>query len=74
MDVDKTITGAGLVLVACAACCAPLIAPPVIAAIAASGVGLALIGQLGLALWSSPPEVFIFCRAGRPRPTPHFNL
>jgi uncharacterized RDD family membrane protein YckC len=50
MNIDKTTTGAGLFLVACAACCAPLIAPPIIAAIAASGVGLALIGQLGLAL------------------------
>ncbi|WP_136618703.1 MULTISPECIES: hypothetical protein [Mesorhizobium] len=50
MNIDKTTTGAGLVLVACAACCAPLIAPPVIAAIAAGGVGFALIGQLGLAL------------------------
>ena len=50
MNIDKTTVGAGLVLVACAACCAPLIATPVIAAIAAGGVGLALIGQLGLAL------------------------
>ncbi|WP_245273416.1 hypothetical protein [Mesorhizobium sp. WSM3224] len=50
MNVDKTTTGFGLFLVACAACCAPLIAPPIVAAIAASGAGLALIGQLGLAL------------------------
>ncbi|MGT2465156.1 hypothetical protein ACVOMV_07000 [Mesorhizobium atlanticum] len=50
MNIDKTTTGACLALVACAACCAPLIAPPITAAIAAGGVGLALVGQLGLAL------------------------
>ncbi|MER9876397.1 hypothetical protein [Mesorhizobium sp. M0195] len=50
MNIDKTTTGAGLILIACAACCAPLIAPPIIAAIAAGGVGLASVGQLGLAL------------------------
>ncbi len=50
MNIGKTTVGAGLVLAACAACCAPLIAPPIIAAIAAGGVGLALVGQLGLAL------------------------
>jgi len=50
MNIGKTIFGTSLFLVACAACCVPLIAPPIVAAIAAGGVGLALIGQLGLAL------------------------
>jgi hypothetical protein len=50
MNIDKTTTSAGLFLVACAACCAPLIAPPIIAAIAADDIGLVLVGQLGLAL------------------------
>jgi hypothetical protein len=50
MSIGKTTAGTSLILVACAVCCAPLIAPPIIAAIAAGGAGLALVGQLGLAL------------------------
>lgn len=49
MNIGKKAAGTSLFLVACAACCAPLIASPIIAAIAAGGVGLALVGQLGLA-------------------------
>ncbi|WP_217572133.1 hypothetical protein [Mesorhizobium sp. GbtcB19] len=73
MNIDKATTGASLFLVACAVCCAPLIAPPIVAAIAAGGVGLALVGQLGLTLVVSPPAGFIFSRAARPRPTPRFS-
>ena len=45
----KTAGAAGLAVVACAACCAPLIAGPVIALVAAGGAGLILAGQIGLA-------------------------
>lgn len=50
MTFGKTATGTGLLVAACAICCAPLIATPVVALIAAGGAGLALIGQVGLAL------------------------
>ncbi|MCZ8548171.1 hypothetical protein OOJ09_28685 [Mesorhizobium qingshengii] len=50
MNIGKTNAGTGLFLGACTVCCAPLIGPPIIAAIAAGGLGLALVGQLGLAL------------------------
>lgn len=50
MNLAKTAAGSGLFLAACAACCAPLIAPPLIAVLAAGGTGLALVGQVGLAL------------------------
>lgn len=46
----KFIASAGLLLTACAACCAPLIIPPLVAIITASGVGLALGGQIGLGI------------------------
>lgn len=44
----KTAGAAGLAIAACAACCAPLIAGPVIALIAAGGAGLILAGQICL--------------------------
>lgn len=44
------IAGGGLAIAACAACCALLIAPWVVGVVAASGAGLALVGQVGLAL------------------------
>lgn len=43
-------TTGGVALAACAACCAPLIITPIVALFAAGGAGLALAGQLGLAL------------------------
>lgn len=50
----KGIKGAaaagGVLVAACAVCCAPLIIPPVVALLAASGVGLALVGQIGMGL------------------------
>jgi hypothetical protein len=46
----KTAGSAGLVIAACAACCAPLIAPWIVALVAAGGAGLVLAGQIGLAL------------------------
>lgn len=36
----KAVGGIGLALAACAACCAPLLAPWIVAIIAASGAGL----------------------------------
>lgn len=49
MNNAKTATTAGLLIVAgCTACCAPLIAAPVLGLIAAGGAGLALAGQIGL--------------------------
>ena len=41
---------AAILIVACAACCAPLIAAPVAALIAVSGAGFAIAGQIGLAV------------------------
>ena len=41
-------TGA-VVITACAVCCAPLIAAPVVALFVAGGVTLALLGKIGLA-------------------------
>lgn len=53
-ELGKAAATGGLFIAACAACCAPLIAPLiapwVVGAIAASGAGLALVGQVGLAL------------------------
>ena len=46
----KFVVPAAVTIGACAACCAPLVAPWLIAAFAASGAGLALAGQVGLAL------------------------
>lgn len=46
MNAAKT---GGVLVAACVACCAPLIAPPVIALFAAGGVTLSLLGQFGLA-------------------------
>lgn len=46
----STIAAPALIAVgACAACCAPLIAAPVIALFAAGGAALALVGQIALA-------------------------
>ena len=51
MNLLKPATGAGLLIAACAACCAPLIAPWIVALIVAGGgAGLALAGQVGLAV------------------------
>jgi hypothetical protein len=49
-NVGKAAATGGLLIAACAACCAPLIAPWVIGAMAAGGAILALMGQVGLAL------------------------
>lgn len=38
----------GVAIAACAACCAPLVIPPLAALIAAGGLGLAVAGQIGL--------------------------
>lgn len=48
--IGKTAATGGLLLTACAACCAPLVIPPLVAFFAASGVGLALTGQIGLGI------------------------
>lgn len=48
--IGKSAATGGLLIAACVACCAPLIAPWVIGIIAAGGASLALIGQVGLAL------------------------
>ena len=50
MNLRKPAAGAGLLIAACAACCAPLIAPWIVAVFAAGGAGLALAGQVGLAV------------------------
>lgn len=50
MNLLKPAAGAGLLIAACAACCAPLIAPWVVAAFAAGGASLAFAGQVGLAV------------------------
>lgn len=57
---SRRLTGAGAALggagilvlgaAACAACCAPLIGGPLLAILAASGLGLAVIGRFGLVL------------------------
>ena len=44
----KTAATAGLVVAGCAACCAPLIAAPILGLFAAGGAGLALVGKIGL--------------------------
>ncbi|WP_256752884.1 hypothetical protein [Mesorhizobium sp. Mes31] len=59
MNIGKTTAGTGLFLVVCAACCAPLIAPPMIAA---GGAGLVLVGQLGLALVVAVAGLYILLR------------
>lgn len=38
----------GVAVGACAACCAPLVIPPLAALFAAGGLGLAVAGQIGL--------------------------
>lgn len=48
--IRKTAATGGLLIAACAACCAPLIAPWVVAVFAAGGAGLALAGQVGIAV------------------------
>jgi hypothetical protein len=40
----------GLAIAACAVCCAPLIATPLLGLLAASGIGLAILGQIGIAV------------------------
>jgi hypothetical protein len=54
MKKNNVVKGAaatgGLAVAACAVCCAPLIAAPVLGLLAAGGVGLALAGQIGIAV------------------------
>lgn len=54
MKVNNAVKGAaatgGLALAACAVCCAPLIAAPVLGLLAAGGIGLAVAGQIGIAV------------------------
>ncbi len=40
----------GVAIAACAACCAPLVIPPLAALFAAGGLGLAVSGQIGLGI------------------------
>ncbi len=47
MNIKKSVT---LVMAACVACCLPLIIPPVVAAFAAGGIGLALLGKVSIGL------------------------
>lgn len=53
MKVKNAVKGAaatgGLAVAACAVCCAPLAAAPVLGVLAAGGVGLAVAGQVGAA-------------------------
>lgn len=44
----KTATASGALVAACAACCAPLLIAPAAALIAASGLSLAFLGQVGI--------------------------
>lgn len=46
--VRKAVAAGGLLVAACVACCAPLIVTPLAALVAAGGLGLALVGQIGL--------------------------
>lgn len=48
--VGKAVATGGMLLTACAVCCAPLVAPFLVAFFAAGGVGLALAGQIGLGI------------------------
>lgn len=54
MKVKNAVRGAaatgGLAVAACAVCCAPLVAAPVLGLLAAGGIGLAVAGQIGIAL------------------------
>ena len=54
MRLAKTAAGAGVFVAACAACCAPLVAPWIVALVAAGGAGLALAGQIGVGVLSWP--------------------
>lgn len=70
MSKRKAIGGAaatgGVLLAACAACCAPLIAAPVVAFFAVSGAGIALAGQIGLAvLLLAGGSVYVWTRQRR---------
>ncbi|MEQ5803398.1 MULTISPECIES: hypothetical protein [Halomonas] len=46
----KAVATGGVLLTACAVCCAPLVVPFLAAFFAAGGVGLALAGQIGLGI------------------------
>lgn len=46
----KAVATGGILITACAVCCAPLVIPFVAVFFAASGVGLALAGQIGLGI------------------------
>lgn len=45
----KAVKTGSLLIAACAVCCAPLIAGPVVALFVAGGISLALLGKIGLA-------------------------
>jgi hypothetical protein len=72
--VVKAAGGIGLALAACAACCAPLIAPWLVAVVAASGAGLVLAGQVGLALAITGGAAFYVWRVSRRRSATHATL
>ena len=62
----KTAAAAALVVAGCAACCAPLIAAPVLGVLSAAGVGLALLGKIGLGvLVLTGIGVYMFARTRR---------
>lgn len=46
----QTLAAGGVLVSACAVCCAPLIITPAVAFFAASGIGLALVGKVGLGI------------------------
>lgn len=48
--IGKAIATGGVLLTACAVCCAPLVVTPLVAFFAAGGLGLALAGQIGLGI------------------------
>ena len=50
MTTKKTKTAMGMAALACVACCAPLIATPLIAVFAAGGAGLAVSGKIAIGL------------------------
>ncbi|MBB3061322.1 hypothetical protein [Microbulbifer rhizosphaerae] len=48
--IGKAVTTGGLLLTACAVCCAPPVATAMIALFAAGGVGVASVGKIGLGI------------------------
>jgi hypothetical protein len=65
-NIGKAAASGGLLIAACAACCAPLVGPWVVAAFAASGAGLALAGQVAIAiLFAAAGGVYLWSRYRR---------